>query len=259
MKRAFLALVVIAPFAAVAPAHAGTPTFELELAVDGPLLAVSSVVALTWLLGDELASVDCGLERCDSADVFVLDREFAGTYSEGWKVVSDAGIGALYAGAIATLLIDDPESSLNDAVVIVESVLASNAISALLNFATRRTRPLAYGTQAPPAERSRGRTALSFPSGHSAGAFAATMSLFVTMFRRHPESIAPWIVLGAGLTAATLIGVSRIAAGDHFPTDVLAGAAIGASIGTLIPSLHDSPDKIGIGASTSGASLRLRF
>jgi membrane-associated phospholipid phosphatase len=47
-----------------------------------------------------------------------------------------------------------------------------------------------------------------------------------------------WIV-GEGL--AGTVGYLRMAAGYHYPTDVLVGAGVGTSIGLLVPWLHDSP------------------
>jgi undecaprenyl-diphosphatase len=61
----------------------------------------------------------------------------------------------------------------------------------------------------------------SFPSGHAAGSFA--FAAFVVMLDRR------WGALAVAL--ATLVGLSRIALGVHWPTDVLAGAIVGASIG----------------------------
>ncbi len=64
----------------------------------------------------------------------------------------------------------------------------------------------------------------SFPSGHTATSFAAaTVLLFGN----------PIVGLLA-LAAATLVGFGRIAAGVHYPTDVLAGALLGIIIGLLV-------------------------
>jgi undecaprenyl-diphosphatase len=62
----------------------------------------------------------------------------------------------------------------------------------------------------------------SFPSGHSITAFGTTMALsyFLPRWR--------WPLLGLAL----LVGISRVIVGAHYPSDVLAGAAIG--IGTAI-------------------------
>jgi undecaprenyl-diphosphatase len=67
----------------------------------------------------------------------------------------------------------------------------------------------------------------SFPSDHAAAAFA--IAFCVLAFSR-------WA--GAGfLAAATLIGVSRIALGMHYPSDVLAGTLVGWAAATLVVHL----------------------
>lgn len=58
----------------------------------------------------------------------------------------------------------------------------------------------------------------SFPSGHSAASFAAATVVFA-YFRR-------WGAAALGLAA--LIAFSRVFLFVHYPTDVLAGAALGA-------------------------------
>ncbi len=75
----------------------------------------------------------------------------------------------------------------------------------------------------------------SFPSGHAAGAFAFAAFLILEVVW-HPKRAA----LTKGLLAAALIVValgialSRVVLGVHFPSDVMAGAAIGATIGAVV-------------------------
>jgi undecaprenyl-diphosphatase len=58
----------------------------------------------------------------------------------------------------------------------------------------------------------------SFPSGHTAISFAAASYIFAD---GHPKSGA------VALVYAGLVGLSRLYIGVHYPSDVLAGAAIG--------------------------------
>lgn len=58
----------------------------------------------------------------------------------------------------------------------------------------------------------------SFPSGHSANSFACAWALF----RCLPKKWRAWPIV-----PASLIALSRLVVGVHYPTDVLAGIAIG--------------------------------
>lgn len=66
----------------------------------------------------------------------------------------------------------------------------------------------------------------AFPSGHSVTAFTLA-SLLVLASRR------PWITAAWAVPAATLIAMSRIAVGAHWPADIAAGAAGGWICGAL--------------------------
>ena len=65
----------------------------------------------------------------------------------------------------------------------------------------------------------------SFPSGHTATAFALATSLSI----KYPK----WYVIAPSAVWACSVGVSRMNEGVHYPTDVLAGAAIGAGCAVL--------------------------
>jgi undecaprenyl-diphosphatase len=72
----------------------------------------------------------------------------------------------------------------------------------------------------------------SFPSGHAAFFFA--LATAVTLFNKkvHPERsrrTGIWLFVGA-----FLISLARIYAGVHYPSDILAGAAVGVFSGWLV-------------------------
>jgi undecaprenyl-diphosphatase len=71
----------------------------------------------------------------------------------------------------------------------------------------------------------------SFPAGHAATAFAGAVLLTALVPRFWPLFFA----------LAAAIGYSRIYDGVHYPTDVLAGALLGATVGAIAALLLRAP------------------
>jgi undecaprenyl-diphosphatase len=66
----------------------------------------------------------------------------------------------------------------------------------------------------------RGEEYQSFPSGHALFFFALAMAVY-----RYDKKIGRWFFAGA-----TVMSIARVAAGIHWPSDILAGALIGIAI-----------------------------
>ena len=64
----------------------------------------------------------------------------------------------------------------------------------------------------------------SFPSDHATAAFAIAVAIFL----RKPR----WGIVA--IAFATVLSVGRVAAGVHYPSDVLAGAALGSAAAVLL-------------------------
>ncbi|GAB4452412.1 MAG: hypothetical protein Kow0031_34840 [Anaerolineae bacterium] len=73
----------------------------------------------------------------------------------------------------------------------------------------------------------------SFPSGHAAVAFGAAVALALSVRR--------WQVGVPAITLAALVAYSRLYLGHHYPTDVVAGALLGASLGAAGYGLAEQP------------------
>jgi undecaprenyl-diphosphatase len=97
-------------------------------------------------------------------------------------------------------------------------VWSADLIALGLKAATDRARPFETIPQADPLLR--GTVGQSLPSGHAATSFAGAVVLSYLL----PRS-APYVFL-----LAAAIAFSRIYVGVHYPTDVLAGAALGAAV-----------------------------
>lgn len=115
----------------------------------------------------------------------------------------------------------------------VRGTLAIGATSALVNLGLKpvsfRGRPDRAGAGVPGQRHVRMPESTSFPSGHSASAFA-----FATAISRDR----PWVALGAGFLAAA-VAYSRVHTGVHYPGDTVTGSLIGASTGLAVAGLLD--------------------
>ena len=93
----------------------------------------------------------------------------------------------------------------------------------------------------------------SFPSGHSAMSaafFGSVAGLAATSARRRRAAAA---YLAGGLGTVLVVGFSRIALGVHWPTDVLAGWAVGFGWVSLVFALAERAARKGRRAATPGA------
>ena len=71
----------------------------------------------------------------------------------------------------------------------------------------------------------------SFPSGHTGCMFAVASVLFYMM----PKKVGI-----PAMIVASLVGISRLYVGVHYPTDILGGVAVGAAAGTGCKKHHSS-------------------
>jgi undecaprenyl-diphosphatase len=101
----------------------------------------------------------------------------------------------------------------------VGSLAINTAITQGLKYTVNRERPYTqYPSVITPYDNSQ--TNQSFPSGHTSTAFA----LATTLSLQNKQ----WHIIIPAYAWATSVGYSRLYLGEHYPTDVLAGAFIGA-------------------------------
>jgi undecaprenyl-diphosphatase len=149
-----------------------------------------------------------------------------------WVEAAIADITALGGYAILTLLVSGVVFYLlsagkrGAAMLVAGSVISGALLVSLLKLGFDRPRPdlVAHLSHA---------QSSSFPSGHATVSAIAYLTLGVLLARAHERRRTKFVVMTYAVTLTLLIGMSRVYLGVHWPTDVLAGWALGAAWAAL--------------------------
>jgi len=136
---------------------------------------------------------------------------------EGWKTASDIGAYSLIAVSVGLPALQGDKAG---ALQAAGSFGATSFVTEGLKQTFPKTRPDLSDRK-------------SFPSGHTSRSFSAAASLM----NRQGAKVGVPAFLVAGF-----VGLARVEGKKHYWTDVLAGAAIGTSIGLLITK--DRPEEV---------------
>lgn len=225
---------------------------------------VTALIGLAWaapeFVVDEIVEPSC---PCEASEVNSFDRGVAGWNSESYKTASNVAVGISVAApfvlsALETRRSDAPWSRFaDDALIISRSILVSGAVQEGVRLLTQRPRPRLYGLEENDPALVDHEEYLSFYSGHTTTAFAAGMSYATIYASRHPTESSRWMVYGGAVAVGTTVGILRIQAGSHFPTDVILGAVMGSAFGIAIPRLHHrgEPPAVGFAVAPGGAYI----
>jgi len=152
------------------------------------------------------------LRSINSPEVLPADKFFQFiSNSESYLVV------LIPAAMGTTALIKHDDKLLRNAIVVIGATVVNSGITVALKYTINRERP--FGTYPDIKQKSRAGSP-SFPSGHTSSAFALATSLSLS----YPK----WYIIVPSFTWAGTVGYSRMYLGVHYPSDVLAGAIIGA-------------------------------
>lgn len=217
-------------------------TYEIDPILDGAVLSLSlgigAVGGLILSTGEILPQ-----NPVSTAQLLGIDRHFATTPAESnGSLLSDLSLGVAVAYLAVDValspFLDRQDTALTYAVLYAESILINRAVADLTKLAVRRPRPRAYYAASQGVPITATDDSLSFYSGHTSvtAGIAATAAHFA--FTRDPDGWSGWAVTGGGVLLTSFVAWQRVRARSHFPTDVIAGAMMGAGIGVLVPALH---------------------
>lgn len=161
-----------------------------------------------------------GLRRIDRSLLLLVGRVESGLLTRVTKTLTRMGDfeGWLLAGLLLAATGGD---GLHAALLLATSSALATLASQVLKRLARRPRPAAALRGFVP--RSQDPDEFSFPSGHTAAAFAVAVAL----------SGGSPLLAGLTLALAAGIALSRIYLGAHYPLDVAAGVLLGAGAGCV--------------------------
>ena len=262
-----------------APPLAEGQHFVFDPIADG--LVTAGGFGFSFLLGEVLSTDEIRppVPAISSSSLLPIDRGAvnqtidpnASTYS---NIALYTAFGFAVVDPILSGFRDGMDALFVDAFMYAESGSIAFAVTDATKIAVRRPRPIDYINCEANGTPSDGSTSarpgcnstdlgLSFFSGHAAGVASIGATATYIAFVRAPRTPRPWITLGVATALTAFVSYERVRAGQHFPTDVIAGSMAGAVVGVLVPHLHlhkaeHSPVWVGLSPVPSGASLSLQ-
>lgn len=236
--------------------------YQVQVGVDLPTLAGSAIISLLPLHPSPSSSFSG-----DPASLNAMDRAVVGNHSQTAANLSDVTAPL----AIIAPLVGDAwdvgfSAQLTEDVTVYTEALSINfALLNLVKNGVARPRPRLYAVDsrvrnsaANQSLRDNADNFRSFYSGHTATTVCALTIMAQTVSYRYGTSAWPWIAVGF---IGSSVALERVAAGMHFYTDVLTGAAVGLGIGLIVPYLHRQLfaktllPPVSIGPALDGAQL----
>lgn len=225
-------------------------TYEASLGLDLPLaLSAAFTSGIGSYLYSQMEVPAAGPVGKDK--LLPWDRGFAGRFSETADLMSDVGallaVAPLAIGGAALYTGNSTAGEFGTfSLMLLEAVLFQNGINLAVRSTKLWPRPYVYaesGKGKEKADKAKGEAYGSFFSGHTSAAFTVAVFTSEWFSETHPNSDAKGIVKAVAFSLAGFEGALRIAAGKHYPSDVIVGALVGTGISYGILQMHRSENK----------------
>ncbi len=231
--------------------HQNPDPYSIHLKKEWPVLLGSTSIALAGFFAKEFDNISpftpLELHQLNRENINRWDKGATYNYSQSANSASDILLlSSLVVMPQFFLFNKHTNKKWGTLLVLTYEVAAINyGITNLFKSTVNRSRPYVYNTDLTYTERTDDDSRYSFYSGHVSMSASLSFLFAKTLTDFHP-SMAKSYKIGVWSFAALLpatIGYLRIKAGQHYPTDVLAGYAMGALTGWLVPALHKQKKK----------------
>jgi len=200
------------------------------------------------------APTNLELNALDEDDIPFFDRIGLQPYSSTLKDFSDYSAYLAIGSTLYCLYENDKDVLLNNLIVFSEIMIAQSAIAKWTKTLTQRYRPYVYDKVVSCDRKKQRNSQHSFYSMHSSTAFAAaTSGYYYYSINNGHNFLMGFLLFGS----ASATAIFRVAAAQHFPSDVIVGAVVGSSISYIICKYHqDKKLKLSFGYDSVEISYR---
>jgi undecaprenyl-diphosphatase len=167
-----------------------------------------------------------GAHHTNALDTIMLEITALGT---GGVVIMIVAVAALF------LVLTQHKYS---AILLLASTLGGIALNGVLKLGFNRPRPAIFLPEVHT-------VSSSFPSGHAMSAAIVYSTVAYLAARLHKRLWARILVMGSAFVIIVLISLSRLYLGVHYPSDVIAGVAIGLAWAGFCMSILEAIQKFG--------------
>ena len=252
-------ITVAALVASASPARATEPPIPLQynLALDLSITgAMGASILLLAIYQPALLPETC--RWCTPPGIDVAARNaLVWKGAERTADVLSTVIDAVIPASAATYLLlsangaGDVNAGLVDTLLVTEAAAAALLLNQVVKLLVGRKRPHVFFENDLGYAKSEDN--LSFYGGHTSFAFSVTAATVTVAAMRGYAGVG--IVAGVGFTLSAAVGYLRIAADQHYLTDILIGSVVGGLIGWAIPRIFHSP--VPGDPATPGAGMRM--
>ena len=222
--------------------------FKKEAIIVGSGLGLNALgLALKHSRGTSVSEANLHLYTPDKVNAF--DRGATKNFNTTAGTISDIlRNGTIVLPALLLIPKNTRKDILNLALLTFEVVALNYGVTSTTKNAIHRVRPYVYNEEVSTTKRTNDQGKLSFYSGHVSHTTAVSVMMAKILIDYNPDmKRGTKILLWSGAFAYSgTTAVTRVLAGDHFPTDVITGAALGGLIGYLIPHLHKRSTSISL-------------
>jgi membrane-associated phospholipid phosphatase len=243
-------LVAVAP-----PARGATPPIPLQynLALDATITgALGASIILLAMYQPDLLPKECRWCTPPGIDVDTRNALVWKDHARTADTISTVTLVAIPVSAMTYLLLasngrGDVNAGLVDSLLVTEAAAVALLLNQAVKLLVGRKRPHVFFQNDLGYLESEDN--LSFYGGHTSFAFSVTAATVTVAAMRGYAGVG--IVAGVGFTLSAAVGYLRIAADQHFLTDILVGAAVGGLVGWAVPRIFHSP----VPTASTGAGL----